>query len=132
MNEVTSEKGKSKNSSVFMTSWKFCKANLWDLLCSSLQACVSIWQKVSKYTLSHFFQKIEKLPAKLLMPKQFVGCSCLIKNLQQASRTVDICSKEEAGKSTWKIKQQKIHQLFFSPIVKINKNFFKQKCWYSR
>ena len=40
------------------------------------------------------------LPAKLLMPKQFVGCNCLIKNLQQASRTVDICSKEEAGKST--------------------------------
>ena len=63
-------------------------------------ASMCVYMAKGKYTLSHFFQKIEKLPAKLLMPKQFVGCSCLIKNLQQASRTVDICSKEEAGKST--------------------------------
>ena len=38
------------------------------------------------------------------MPKQLVGWSCLIKNLQQASRTVDICNKDEAGKSTCKEK----------------------------
>ena len=74
--------------------------------------CVCMVKGKLKYFIIFFFQKIEKLPAKLLMPKQFVGCSCLIKNLQQASRTVDICSKEEAGKSTWKIKQQKINHLF--------------------
>lgn len=40
------------------------------------------------------------LPAKLRMPKQFDGCSCRIRNLQQASRTELICSRLEAGSST--------------------------------
>ena len=43
----TSENGKSRNSSVFITSLKFCNANLWDLLCSSLQAWVS--EKMHKF-----------------------------------------------------------------------------------
>ena len=40
------------------------------------------------------------LPAKLLIPRQFVGWSCLMRNLQQASRTVAICRMDEAGKRT--------------------------------
>ena len=40
-------------------------------------------------------------PAKLRMPRQLEGCSCLSRNLQQASRTGPICSRLEAGSSTW-------------------------------
>ena len=59
----TSWNGSRRNSSVPITSWKFWRANLCDRLWSSLHACVS---------------------AKFLMPRQLVGWSWRIKNLQQA------------------------------------------------
>ena len=42
-----------------------------------------------------------KVPANVLIPRQFVGCSCLIRNLQLASLTDVICRREEAGRRTW-------------------------------
>ena len=81
----TSWKGRRRNSSVFITSWKFSRANLWDLLCSSLQECVS---------------------AKFRIPRQFVGWSCRIRNLQQASLTELIWSMEDAGSRTWTLSSQ--------------------------
>lgn len=54
---VTSWKGRRRNSSVFITSWKFCKANLWDLLCSSLQAWVS-----AIYILYLYFKEDWRVP----------------------------------------------------------------------
>ena len=38
---ITCWYGRRRNSSVFITSWKFCRANLWDRFCSSWQAWVS-------------------------------------------------------------------------------------------
>ena len=76
----TSENGSRRNSSVFITSWKFSRANLWDLLWSSLQAWVS---------------------AKFLIPRQLVGWSWRMRNLQQASRTEVIWRIDEAGRRTW-------------------------------
>lgn len=76
----TSLNGKSKNSSVPTTCWKFCNAYLCDRVCSSLHECAS---------------------AKVRMPKQFDGCSWRIRNLQHASRTDWICSRLEAGSKTY-------------------------------
>lgn len=42
------------------------------------------------------------VPAKLRMPRQLEGWSCLMRNLQQASRTEPICRRLEAGSSTCK------------------------------
>ena len=75
----TSWNGNKRNSSVLITSWKFSRANLWDRLWSSLQAWVS---------------------AKFLMPRQFVGCSWRMRNLQHASLTELIWRMEEAGSRT--------------------------------
>ena len=75
----TSWNGNKRNSSVFITSAKFSRANLWERLWSSLQAWVS---------------------AKFLMPRQFVGWSCRMRNLQHASLTELIWRIEEAGSRT--------------------------------
>lgn len=40
------------------------------------------------------------LPANCLIPRQLVGCNCFIRNVQQASRTEFIWSKDDAGNST--------------------------------
>ena len=76
---LTSLNGNNRNSSVDTTSWKWWRANLWDLLCSSLHEWAS---------------------AKLRIPRQFDGWSCRIRNLQQASRTDEIWSKFDAGSRT--------------------------------
>ena len=44
---------------------------------------------------------IQSLPAKLRMPRQLVGWSCLIRNLQHASLTVAIWRIEDAGNNTY-------------------------------
>ena len=109
--EITSWKGSKRNSSVFITSWKFWSANLCERLCNSLQAWVSVIKKLSTITLLtiHFRNTIILfyamritfyVPAKLRIPKQLVGCSCLIRNLQLASLTVAIWSIEDAGSNT--------------------------------
>ena len=76
----TSWNGNKRNSSVFITSWKFSRANLWERLCSSLQAWVS---------------------AKFRIPRQLVGCSWRMRNLQHASLTELIWRMEEAGRRTY-------------------------------
>lgn len=80
INSSTSANGSKRNSSVLTTCWKFCSAKQCDFVCSSLHECVS---------------------AKLRMPRQLVGWSCSMRNLQHASRTVEIWSRLLAGRRTW-------------------------------
>lgn len=72
--------GSNRNSSDSMTSWKLCWVNLSAILRSSRHECVS---------------------ANALIPKQFDGSSCLLRNSQHMSWISVSCNRHAAGSSIW-------------------------------